>query len=90
MAQTLAIVHEESWYRSLTGKQWHPDRVEPGMAFDGFENYALILTAGGALKELLPEQRSGSGSHRCPGDAITRQGVLKEAGGLHFLYERVQ
>jgi MFS family permease len=58
MAQTLALAHEEPWYRSLTGKQWQVLIASNlGWLFDGFENYALILTAGVALRDLLlPEQ----------------------------------
>jgi MFS family permease len=54
MAQTLAAAHVEPWYRSLTTKQWQILIASNlGWMFDGFENYALILTAGTALRQLL-------------------------------------
>ena len=44
----------EPWYRSLTAKQWKILLASNlGWMFDGFENYALILTAGSALRQLL-------------------------------------
>jgi MFS family permease len=55
MEQTLALAHEQPWYRSLTRKQWQIlIATNLGWLFDGYENYALILTAGVALKDLLP------------------------------------
>ncbi len=42
------------WYKTLSRTQWkHACRLESGWLFDGFENYALILTAGPALRQLL-------------------------------------
>ena len=42
------------WYRQVTGKQWNTLLASNlGWLFDGFENYALILTAGPALRQLL-------------------------------------
>jgi MFS family permease len=42
------------WYRTLNRKQWSTLlAANLGWLFDGFENYALILTAGPALTQLL-------------------------------------
>jgi MFS family permease len=54
MAQSLAAPSVEPWHRSLTTKQWQILIASNlGWMFDGFENYALILTAGSALRQLL-------------------------------------
>jgi MFS family permease len=47
------------WYRTLNRKQWNTLVASNlGWLFDGFENYALILTVGVALKQLLdPSQQ---------------------------------
>lgn len=43
-----------AWYKTLDRKQWNTLLASNlGWAFDGFENYALILTAGTALHDLL-------------------------------------
>src|SRR6185437_4531434 len=45
---------DHAWYRSLTRQQWNVLIASNlGWLFDGFENYALILTAGPALRQLL-------------------------------------
>lgn len=46
------------WYRNLSRSQWNALIASNlGWLFDGFENYALILTAGAALRQLLrPDQ----------------------------------
>jgi MFS family permease len=50
---TLAIT-EVPWYRSLSRSQWNALIASNlGWLFDGFETYALILTAGVALRQLL-------------------------------------
>ena len=42
------------WYKTLTRSQWNTLlAANLGWLFDGFENYALILTAGPALRQLL-------------------------------------
>lgn len=42
------------WYRALSGAQWKALLASNlGWAFDGFEVYALILTVGAALHQLL-------------------------------------
>jgi MFS family permease len=48
------------WYRTLNRKQWNTLVASNlGWLFDGFENYALILTVGVALKQLLdPSQQA--------------------------------
>jgi MFS family permease len=44
----------QAWYKSLTRPQWNVLIASNlGWLFDGFENYALILTAGPALRQLL-------------------------------------
>lgn len=45
---------QQAWYKSLTRQQWNVLAASNlGWLFDGFENYALILTAGPALRQLL-------------------------------------
>ena len=45
---------DHAWYKSLTRQQWNVLIASNlGWLFDGFENYALILTAGPALRQLL-------------------------------------
>jgi MFS family permease len=45
---------ELPWYESLNRKQWSTLLASNlGWLFDGFENYALILTVGPALRQLL-------------------------------------
>ncbi|WP_213742396.1 MFS transporter [Bradyrhizobium sp. dw_411] len=42
------------WYKTLNRTQWNTLAASNlGWLFDGFENYALILTAGPALRQLL-------------------------------------
>ncbi|MGC1780024.1 MAG: hypothetical protein WBB34_18980, partial [Xanthobacteraceae bacterium] len=44
-----------AWYRSLTGAQWKVlIAANFGWLFDGYETYALFLTVGVALHDLLP------------------------------------
>jgi MFS family permease len=44
----------QPWYKSLSRQQWNVLLASNlGWLFDGFENYALILTAGPALRQLL-------------------------------------
>jgi MFS family permease len=51
---TLVTRAELAWYKTLDRKQWNTLlAANLGWAFDGFENYALILTAGTALHDLL-------------------------------------
>ncbi|WP_313808168.1 MFS transporter [Sphingobium sp.] len=52
---TLAGNAAVPWYRTLSRRQWNVLLASNlGWLFDGFENYALILTAAPALKQLLP------------------------------------
>ena len=45
---------DHAWYKSLNRAQWNVLIASNlGWLFDGFENYALILTAGPALRQLL-------------------------------------
>jgi MFS family permease len=45
---------DHAWYKSLNRQQWNVLIASNlGWLFDGFENYALILTAGPALRQLL-------------------------------------
>ena len=56
----LAVASEVPWYRTLTRKQWSTLLASNlGWLFDGFENYALILTAGPALHQLLDPSQYG-------------------------------
>jgi MFS family permease len=46
------------WYRELGRAQWNAlIGSNLGWLFDGFENYALILTAGPALRQLLNQEQ---------------------------------
>lgn len=48
------VVDARPWYRELNSRQWSALVASNlGWLFDGFENYALILTAGPALRQLL-------------------------------------
>lgn len=45
---------DHAWYKSLNRQQWNVLIASNlGWLFDGFENYALILTAGPALRQLM-------------------------------------
>ena len=56
---TLAMT-EVPWYRSLSRSQWNALIASNlGWLFDGFETYALILTAGVALRQLLDPSQYG-------------------------------
>jgi hypothetical protein len=49
-----AISGHSPWYRSLTRTQWKALIASNlGWTFDGFEVFALILTVGAALHQLL-------------------------------------
>ncbi|MCE7010891.1 MFS transporter [Kibdelosporangium philippinense] len=55
MTETAA--QPQRWYQSLDRTQWRAlIAANLGWLFDGFETYALILTAGVALRELAPDQ----------------------------------
>lgn len=54
MAEDIAIAADTRWFRSLSGEQWKVLIASNlGWLFDGFELYALILTVGFALHQLL-------------------------------------
>lgn len=57
---TLGSSGEVPWYKTLNRRQWNTLlAANLGWLFDGFENYALILTAGPALRQLLdPSQHA--------------------------------
>src|SRR5687768_18490139 len=45
---------DAAWYRTLSRVQWNTlIAANLGWLFDGYETYALILTVGPALRELL-------------------------------------
>ena len=51
---------EGPWYRALSRSQWNALIASNlGWLFDGFETYALILTAGVALRQLLDPSQYG-------------------------------
>lgn len=61
MASTPTLTGDRPWYRSLTPAQWRILAASNlGWLFDGFENYALILTAPTALAQLLEPAQRGS------------------------------
>ena len=50
-----AIAGAQPWYRGLNASQWRTlVAANLGWMFDGYETYALILTIGVALHQLLP------------------------------------
>jgi len=54
MDETAAAPVEPAWYRTLDATQWKTLLASNlGWVFDGFETYALVLTVGVALKQLL-------------------------------------
>ncbi|MCL6626330.1 MFS transporter [Alicyclobacillus shizuokensis] len=60
MSATLAT-DAVPWYRSISSKQWYVLMASNlGWMFDGYETYALILTIGVALKQLLPAVQTNS------------------------------
>jgi len=51
---TLDARNDAAWYRTLSRVQWNTLVASNlGWLFDGFETYALILTVGPALRQLL-------------------------------------
>ena len=49
-----ATAVQQPWYRSLDRKQWNALlAANLGWMFDGYETYALLLTLGVALRQLL-------------------------------------
>lgn len=54
----MATTPEKPWYRSLSRTQWNTLLASNlGWLFDGFETYALILTVGPALHQLLDQSQ---------------------------------
>src|SRR5439155_26391372 len=55
---TLDARNDAAWYRTLSRVQWNTLVASNlGWLFDGFEAYALILTVGPALRQLLEPSR---------------------------------
>jgi MFS family permease len=53
-------MHAQPWYRSLNANQWKTMVASNiGWMFDGYETYALILTVGVALRQLLEPSQFG-------------------------------
>ena len=51
---TATILAAPPWYRTLNKGQWYALlAANLGWMFDGYETYAVILTIGFALRELL-------------------------------------
>src|SRR5476651_2738458 len=51
---TAAVAGSQPWYRSLDANQWKTMiAANLGWMFDGYETFALILTVGVALRQLL-------------------------------------
>jgi MFS family permease len=58
MDETATAPVELAWYRTLDATQWKTLLASNlGWVFDGFETYALVLTVGVALKQLLDPAR---------------------------------
>jgi MFS family permease len=55
MPESVLVAPVQAWYRTLDSTQWKTLlAANLGWVFDGFEAYALILTVGVALHQLLP------------------------------------
>src|SRR5579884_2624022 len=55
-----AMTSPRPWYRSLDANQWKTMIASNvGWMFDGYETYALILTVGVALHQLLDPSQYG-------------------------------
>ena len=74
------------WYRALSRSQWNALIASNlGWLFDGFETYALILTAGVALRQLLdPTQYAQIPSYIGTVIAITLLGWASAACWAEF------
>jgi MFS family permease len=54
MSKRSVMAGEQAWYRTLTSTQWKTLLASNlGWVFDGFEAFALILTVGMAMRQLL-------------------------------------
>ena len=54
MSKRSVIAGDQAWYRTLTSTQWKTLLASNlGWVFDGFEAFALILTVGIAMRQLL-------------------------------------
>src|SRR6266481_7013706 len=54
------IAHEVPWYRLLTKSQWSTlIGANLGWMFDGYETYAVLLSVGAALRQLLDPSQYG-------------------------------
>ncbi|HTZ01612.1 MAG TPA: MFS transporter [Xanthobacteraceae bacterium] len=54
MSNATATIENQAWYQNLSPVQWKTVLASNlGWVFDGFEAYALILTVGAALHQLL-------------------------------------
>src|SRR3979490_1460907 len=54
------IAHEVPWYRLLSKSQWSTlIAANLGWMFDGYEPYALLLSVGAALRQLLDPSQYG-------------------------------
>jgi MFS family permease len=54
MSKAAGVVDDQRWYQTLNATQWKTLLASNlGWVFDGFEAYALILTVGVALRQLL-------------------------------------
>src|SRR6185437_12849516 len=57
---TATLAEAQPWYRSLNANQWKTMIASNiGWMFDGYETYALILTVGVALHQLLEPSQYG-------------------------------
>ena len=57
VASTQDTARAAPWYRTLNRVQWNTLAASNlGWLFDGFETYALILTVGMAMQQLLPSE----------------------------------
>ena len=64
----IAPAHSTPWFREIDRNQWRTLLASNlGWLFDGFETYALVLTAGPAMRSILarPRRSAAEGSHRC-------------------------
>ena len=81
-----AIETGSPWYRTLNATQWKTLLASNlGWVFDGFEAFALILTVGLAMRQLLsPAASSPGGAKRNPGIARPTRRVINASRDILF------
>jgi len=83
---SVSAMQSSAWYRSLNAGQWKALIASNlGWTFDGFEVFALILTVGAALHQLLPAAEYP----RIPAyERVKELGCVGASGMIHFATAR--